>query len=100
MLFVFFAKDYPNSISKRMAARPSHLARLQLLEQQNRLVMAGPLLNAESLQEEVEGSLIIAEFNSLAEAKQWIAEDPFVKEGIYSEVNVKPFKLVLPHDKN
>jgi uncharacterized protein YciI len=99
MLYAFIAQDHSNSLYKRLAARPEHLARLELLQKQGRLVLAGPNPAIESDnpgEAGFTGSLIVAEFSSLADAEQWASEDPYNKEGVYEKVIIKPFKKVLP----
>ncbi|MEH6444049.1 MAG: YciI family protein [Oceanospirillaceae bacterium] len=99
MLYAFIAQDYPNSLEKRLAARPEHLARLRLLQEQGRLILAGPNPAIESDnpgEAGFTGSLIVAEFSSLADAQQWASEDPYNKEQVYEKITIKPFKKVLP----
>lgn len=99
MLYVIFAEDHPNSLAARLHARPAHLARLQALAAQQRLVIAGPnpaIDNVDPGDAGFTGSAVIAEFPSLEEAKQWAEADPYVAAGVYRQVTVKPFRHVLP----
>ena len=99
MLYTIFAEDLPNSLAKRLAARPEHLHRLQSLQNQGRLVLAGPCpaIDAENPGEAgFSGSLIVAEFANLAEAQNWADADPYILAGVYDRVIVKPFKQVFP----
>lgn len=99
MLYTIIATDAPNSLPARRQSRPDHLARLQLLQEQGRLVLAGPFpaLETEDPGEAgFTGSLIVAEFPSLAEAKAWAEADPYRQSGAYADVWVKPFKKVFP----
>jgi uncharacterized protein len=99
MLYAIISEDVANSLEKRKVARPDHLARLQLLKEQGRLILAGPhpLIDNENPGDAgFSGSLIVAEFASLADAEEWAAADPYVAAGIYAKVTVKPFKKVLP----
>lgn len=99
MLYAIMATDARDSLSKRQTARPAHLARLQLLRDQGRLIVAGPhpaIDSPEPGPAGFSGSLIIAEFASFDDARTWAEADPFVAAGVYSEVTVKPFKQVLP----
>lgn len=99
MLYVIFAEDHPNSLAARLHARPAHLARLQALAAQQRLVIAGPnpaIDNVDPGDAGFTGSTVIAEFPSLEEAKQWAEADPYVAAGVYRKVTVKPFRHVLP----
>ena len=99
MLYVIFAQDIDNSLSLRQQARPAHLARLQELEQQGRLLVAGPMpaIDSENPAEAgFTGSTVIAEFSNLKEAQAWADSDPYVAAGVYAQVVVKPFKKVLP----
>jgi len=99
MLYAIISEDVPNSLPLRMQARPAHLARLQDMLAANRIVVAGPhpAIDAQDPGEAgFSGSLIIAEFESLEQAKTWANADPYVSAGVYSKVTVKPFKKVLP----
>ncbi|NRA61400.1 MAG: YciI family protein [Psychrobium sp.] len=99
MYYMIYAQDIENSLEKRMAARPAHLARLQLLNDQGRLLVAGPTPAIDSEDPGVAGftgSLVIAEFDSLVVAQQWADIDPYVSAGVYASVTVKPYKKVLP----
>ena len=99
MYYVVFATDADNSLDKRLAARPAHLARLQQLKDEGRLLVAGPLPATDSEDPGTagySGSVIIAEFASLEEARAWAGADPYVTAGVYADVKVKPFRKVLP----
>ena len=99
MLYVIIAEDSPNSLDKRLANRPAHLARLTELQNQGRLVLAGPMPAIDSVDPGpagFTGSLIVAEFNDLESAKSWANADPFVDAGVYISVTVKPFRKTLP----
>lgn len=99
MLYAIIAEDTTDSLSKRMQARPAHLARLQELQDQGRLVLAGPhpAIDAENPGEAgFSGSLIVAEFSDLQAARSWADADPYLAAGVYARVTVKPFKQVFP----
>ena len=99
MLYVIMGEDIPGSLDQRLAARPEHLARLQALQAEGRLIIAGPCPAIDSPDPGpagFSGSIIIAEFASLAAAKTWADADPYVAAGVYEKVSVKPFKKVLP----
>lgn len=99
MLYVIIGEDHPNSLAKRLAARPAHLERLQALQTQGHLVLAGPNPAIDSTdpgEAGFTGSLIVAEFESLAAAEAWANADPYLAAGVYQQVSVKPFKKVLP----
>jgi uncharacterized protein len=99
MLYVIFAEDAPNSLEKRLANRPAHFARLNALQDQGRLILAGPMPAIDNVDPGVAGftgSLIVAEFSDLATAKKWAENDPFVNAGVYANVTVKPFRKSLP----
>lgn len=99
MLYAIICTDLPDSLAKRLAARPAHLERLQALQNQGRLVLAGPhpAIDCENPGEAgFTGSLIIAEFNNQSEAQQWADNDPYLAVGVYQHVIVKPFKQVFP----
>lgn len=91
--------DRADSLAKRQAARPAHLERLHALSAAGRLLLAGPLPAVDAENPGTEGfvgSLIVAEFASLAEARRWAEEDPYVSAGVYAELRVDPFLRVLP----
>lgn len=99
MLYVINGEDVPNSLEKRMAVRPEHVARLQKLQEEGRLIMAGPYPAIDSVDPGpagFSGSLIVAEFESLDAAQTWAKADPYATTGVYANVTVKPFKKVLP----
>ncbi len=99
MLYAIIGEDIPGTLAKRLAARPEHVARLQDLQAQGRVVIAGPFPAIDSPDPGVAGftgSLIVAEFESLADAQAWASADPYVAAGVYGQVTVKPFKQVLP----
>lgn len=99
MLYAIMSQDIPDSLEKRKTARPAHLERVEALQQSGRLVIAGPhpaIDNEDPGAAGFTGSLIIAEFSSLDDAKSWADQDPYVNAGVYAEVIVKPFKKVLP----
>lgn len=99
MWYTIFAEDVTNSLEPRNAARPAHLERLHALRETGRLLLAGPHPAIDSEDPGpagFTGSLIIAQFSSLAEAQAWAQADPYVAAGVYARVTVKPFKKVLP----
>lgn len=99
MLYTIVAEDVENSLEKRKAARPAHLERLQSLQLEGRLILAGPnpAIDAEDPGPNgFTGSVVIAEFPSLEDAKKWADADPYIEAGAYASVSVKPFKHVLP----
>ncbi|WP_437270606.1 YciI family protein [Stutzerimonas balearica] len=99
MLYAIIATDAPDSLKDRLAARPAHLARLEQLKEQGRLVLAGPHPAVDSNdpgEAGFSGSLVVAEFDSLEAAREWAEADPYKAAGVYSDVLVKPFKKVLP----
>lgn len=99
MWYAISGEDMPNSLEKRLAARPAHLDRLQVLQSEGRLLLAGPFPAIDSLDPGpagFTGSLIVAEFDSLESARVWADTDPYVAAGVYSRVSVKPFRKVLP----
>lgn len=99
MLYAIISEDIENSLPKRVSARPAHLARLEKLKEQGRLILAGPhpALDTEAPGDAgFSGSLIVAEFDSLIDAQAWADADPYIEAGVYQKVVVKPFKKVLP----
>ena len=99
MWYAIMGEDSPNSLEKRLQARPQHLARLELLQNAGRLLLAGPFPAIDSNDPGTNGytgSLIVAEFNNLADAEEWAKNDPFTICGVYQQVSVKPFRKTLP----
>lgn len=99
MLYMILARDGDDVLERRRAHRPAHLARLESLRDQGRLLLAGPLPRIDAADPGpagFAGSLIVAEFASLEEASAWAAADPFRSAGVYRDVEVQPFVQVLP----
>ncbi len=99
MWYMISSQDVENSLEKRMSARPAHLARLQQLADEGRLMLAGPhpAIDSDNPGEAgFTGSLVVAEFASMEAAQSWADEDPYIAAGVYQSVIVKPFKPVLP----
>jgi uncharacterized protein len=99
MYYAIMGEDAPQSLTKRLAARPMHLARLEQLKQEQRLLLAGPhpaIDQADPGEAGFSGSLVVAKFDSLESAIHWAEQDPYVVVGVYQKVTVKPFKPVLP----
>ncbi|MBU3022508.1 YciI family protein [Aestuariibacter sp. A3R04] len=99
MYYMICATDTPNSLEKRLSARPAHLARLNALKDEGRLLVAGPFPAIDSEDPGpagFTGSLVVAEFDSLEAAQHWADADPYIEAGVYETVVVKPYKKVLP----
>ncbi len=99
MLYAIVGEDVAGSLDKRLAARPAHLARLEALQAEGRMILAGPCPAIDSPDPGpagFSGSIIVAEFASLEAAQAWADADPYVAAGVYAKVTVKPFKLVFP----
>jgi len=99
MLYAFISQDVANSLEKRLSVREQHIARLNELKDQGRLIIAGPHPAIDSVDPGdagFTGSLIVAEFESLESAQKWSDADPYIDAGVYEKVIIKPFKLVLP----
>jgi uncharacterized protein len=99
MLYAIMSQDVTNSLEIRSKARPAHLKRLEALKAEGRLILAGPHPAIDSPEPGAagfSGSLVVAEFPSLADAKAWADADPYTEAGVYAKVSVKPFKKVLP----
>jgi len=99
MWYAIVGEDVPDSLPKRLAARADHLARLQALQNQGRLLLAGPFPAVDAADPGsagFSGSLIVADFDSLQAAQEWAAADPYVTNGVFRTTSVKPFKKVLP----
>ena len=99
MLYAIISEDVTNSLSQRKQARPAHLERLNALQQQGRLILAGPhpAIDSDDPGEAgFSGSLVVAKFTDLVAAQSWADSDPYIEAGVYAKVVVKPFKKVLP----
>lgn len=99
MWYVIYSEDVENSLSKRLQVREQHLERVRVLQNEGRLMVAGPMpaIDSEDPGDAgFTGSLLVVQFESLEDAKAWAAEDPYIKAGVYSNSTVKPFKKVLP----
>jgi uncharacterized protein YciI len=99
MLYAIISQDREDSLEARLGARPAHLARLEALQQAGRLVLAGPHPAIDSEDPGpagFTGSLVVAEFESLQDARDWADADPYLAAGVYAQVTVKPFRKVLP----
>jgi uncharacterized protein YciI len=99
VLYAIISEDVEDSLGKRMSARPAHLERLQALQNEGRLVLAGPhpAIDSDNPGDAgFTGSLVVAEFDSLQAAQEWSGADPYSDVGVYAKVTVKPFKKVFP----
>ncbi len=99
MLYAIISQDRDNSLADRQLARPAHLQRLQALRDEGRLLLAGPhpaIDSPDPGDAGFSGSLVVAEFTSLDEARAWADDDPYIAAGVYEKVTVKPFKKILP----
>ena len=99
MFYIIYSEDVNDSLEKRLATRPAHLARLEQLKSQGRLLLAGPTPAIDSMDPGAagfSGSLVVAEFANLADAQSWADADPYLSAGVYARSTVKPFKKVLP----
>jgi len=99
MLYAILCEELPGALEKRMANRPAHVERLKALQDQGRLVLAGPhpaIDAADPGPAGFSGSLIVAEFASLDAATAWASQDPYCMAGVFARVTVKPFRKALP----
>ncbi len=99
MLYAIVARDIPDSVTARSATRERHLAYIKRLVDQGRIVLAGPLPAIDCTEPGpagMYGSLLIVEFDSLDEAQDWADNDPYLTDGVFEEVIVKPFKQIVP----
>ena len=99
MLYTIISQDKPGSLDRRLQARPAHLARLEALRSDARLILAGPHPAIDSPDPGAAGftgSLVVAEFDSLEAARAWADADPYVAADVYERIIVKPFKKVFP----
>ena len=99
MFYAIVGQDVPDSLDRRLATRPAHVERLHALQQAGRLLLAGPFPASDSNDPGASGftgSLIVAEFETLADAQAWAEADPYVAAGVYAGVSVKPFRKTFP----
>jgi uncharacterized protein len=99
MFYAIVGQDGPDSLDRRLAARPAHLDRLHAMQQAGRLLLAGSFPAIDGIDPGAAGfagSLIVAEFDTLAAAQSWADADPYVAAGVYDSISVKPFKKVFP----
>ncbi|MDE0789737.1 MAG: YciI family protein [Woeseiaceae bacterium] len=99
MWYAVISEDHEGSLDKRLAARPEHVARLKAMVEQGRMLIAGPHPAIDSPDPGpagFTGSLVVADFDSLEEAKTWANTDPYITAGVCKTVMIKPFNLVLP----
>lgn len=99
MWYAIMSEDAPNTLAARIAARPAHLARLQALHAEGRILIAGPHPAIDSIEPGdagYTGSLVVAEFDSLTSAEVFANSDPYIAAGVYERVVVKPYRLTLP----
>jgi hypothetical protein len=99
MLYAIIGEDSENSLEKRLQVRPRHIERLNRLKDEGRMILAGPFPAIDSNDPGpagFTGSMIVAEFETLEDAKRWAEADPYLSAGVYRQVTVKPFKKVLP----
>jgi uncharacterized protein YciI len=99
MWYVIISRDHADALPRRLQARPDHLARLEALQQEGRLLLAGPMPAIDSEDPGpagFHGSLVVAAFDSLEQARAWADADPYVAANVYSRVEVHPFRKVLP----
>ncbi|MEC7120706.1 MAG: YciI family protein [Pseudomonadota bacterium] len=96
-LFSIVCTDAPNSLEQRLAVRPRHLARLQALHAEGRVILAGPNpLDHDDPAQGFSGSLLVLDFPDLASLETWLADEPYSLEGVYANIEVKPFRQALP----
>ncbi len=98
-LFAIIGHDVANSSAQRQLTRAEHLGRLQTLEAEQRLIIAGPT-PIEHGDSAMSGSIVIAEFESFEAAQTWASAEPYLRDGVYSHVDLKPFIHVLPKPEN
>jgi uncharacterized protein YciI len=99
MYYVIYCEDKDDSFERRRSVRPAHLKRLEELERDNRLLLAGPMMKSDDANPIIagmKGSLIVAEFDTLEAATSWAAADPYVTADVYARVSIYPFKKVFP----
>lgn len=96
-LYVIYCTDHDNVLEQRLAARPEHIARLEALDAKGKLILAGPMpKNANNIQDGFYGSTLVVDFDSREALDQWLAEEPYLKAGVYRHIDVKPFIQAFP----
>lgn len=99
MFYALIGEDAPGTLQTRLVVRPEHVARLEALRDEGRLLLAGPMPAIDSPDPGpagFAGSLIVAEFESLAQAEAWVRDDPYVRHGVFARTTVRPFRKTLP----
>ncbi len=99
MLYVLIGQDIPNSLELRLRSRPDHVRRLEALQAEGRLILAGPFPAIDAADPGpagFSGSLIVADFASKTEAEAWLGADPYATQGVFQRTEVRPFKQVFP----
>lgn len=99
MWYVIEGHDGDDVLAARGQARPAHLARLRALQDEGRLLLAGPCPAIDSEDPGpagYSGSLVVARFDALEDARRWADADPYVAAGVYRHTTVRPFRKVLP----
>lgn len=99
MFYALIGEDAPGTLETRLAVRPQHVARLEALRDEGRLLLAGPMPAIDSPDPGPAGfvgSLIVAEFDSLESAEAWAREDPYALAGVFARISVRPFRKTLP----
>lgn len=99
MFYALIGEDAPGTLETRLAVRAEHLARLEALRDEGRLLLAGPMPAIDAPDPGpagFAGSLVVAEFDSLTSAERWLAEDPYARQGVFARTTVRPFRKVLP----
>jgi len=99
MYYAIFGEDSEDSLDARLKARPAHAERIKQLQEAGRLLLAGPHPAIDSEDPGpagFSGSLIVAEFTDLEEARRWADEDPYTLTGVFANVSVKPFLKAFP----
>ena len=94
MLFALIAHDKPNGLAKRQEVRPRHLKHLEALG--DRVVLAGPFLDANG---DMTGTFMVIEAESYDDAKATYNSDPYIIEGVFDSVTIKPWKLTINKTK-
>lgn len=89
MLFVIIGYDGPDGAKLRPSVRPAHLENLQPLVEAGRVIVGGPFTDGS-------GSLMVVDFEDEATARAFANSDPYVKQGIFERVEIRPFRKVVP----
>jgi uncharacterized protein YciI len=89
MRVALICRDKPGHLQTRLDNRAAHLEHIKT---SGVVEMAGPFLNPEG---QMTGSLVVLEVETLAQAEDWAANDPYAKAGLFESVTISEWKKVI-----